>query len=156
MVRLLLLLASILLFGTPAQTTEKTPPSRHIGVVLGWDVKCAMRADNKAMTSCGLLLKEGDLQVLVGVDRGVNYSVTKDCGHPHAYWSRSGAIGIDADLSTLLQDVETASEFDGQIMGYTCSKHAAPAAQIFTNLITVLMLIRPFPPSSENKGIWFK
>lgn len=152
----LLLFASILLIGASAQTAETRPPSRHIGLVLGWDVNCAMRADNKVMTSCGLLFKEANLQILVGIDRAVNYSVTKECGHPHAYWVRSGAIGSDADLSRLLHDVETASEFDGQIMGYTCSKQAVPAVQIFANLITALMLIRPFPPSPENKGIWFK
>ncbi len=142
------------LFVATVVPADGQAPSRHIGIVLGWDVNCAMRADGKAITSCGLMLQEGNLKVLVGVDRSVSYTVSKDCGHPHNYWLRTGPIEGGGDLSFLLADVATAAQFDGKIRDDTCTKQSAPVAGAFENLKTALMMLRTFPASPENKGIW--
>ena len=151
-----LLLISGIITAAAAPAAEEGPPSRRIGPVLGWDVECAMRADDQAITSCGLLLKEGNLKILVGVDRSINHTVSKDCGHPHNYWVRRGRISGKADITLLLNDVVIGARFDGKAGNDICVKQSVPSSIAFENLRTVLMMLRTFPPSPENKGMWLK
>lgn len=150
------LLISGIMAAAVAPATENRPPSRHIGQVLGWEVECAMRADAQEITSCGLLLKDGNISVLVGVDRSVGYTVSKDCGRPHRYWIRTGHIGAENDITLLLTDVVIAARFDRKAGNDVCIKQSVTSSTAFENLKTLLMMLRTFPPSPENRGMWLK
>lgn len=139
-----------------ANAEDRPSLRRHVGSVLGWDVQCMMLANNQAMASCGLTFQEGNIEVFVGVGRSVTYTVTKGCGQPHSYWTRAGSIGEKDDLSILLADVVNAAHFDGKIGSGTCTPQKVPLASSFESLETLLMMLRTFPPSPENKGMWFK
>jgi hypothetical protein len=104
-----------------SKAEDRLPLRRHVGSVLGWDVQCTMLANNQTMASCGLTFRERNIEVLVGVGRSVVYTVTKDCGQPHSYWTRTGPIGDKNNLSLLLADVVNAARFDGKIISATCT-----------------------------------
>jgi len=155
MVRLVFIAMCLFAVAGTAKAEDRPPLRRHVGSVLGWDVQCTMRASNQAMASCGLNFREGNIEVIVGVGRSVVYTVTKDCGQPHSYWRRAGSIRENDDLSILLTDVVKAARFDERILDSSCVAQKVPSAASFENLETLLMILRTFPPSPENKGMWF-
>ena len=145
-----LVVLSALAVAAPQQT--QSPPSRDVGLVLGWDVHCAMTRDGKGIASCGFTHKKGNLRIGVYVGRSVTYSVGKDCVGREFGYTKSGSMENNTELSTLLTDVASVARFSGG----SCVSQPIPESKAFTDLETLLMMVRPFPPTPENKGLfWF-
>ena len=153
--------AAILCAILPATSSSKPKSDegqqiRHVGLVLGWDVSCALGSDRSRFTSCDLTYKSGDMTVSVGVARSVTYTVTKWCGRDAHYpgWSSNGWIDQTAALNGLVTDVYNAAQSVRQCASVRCVKHSEPDVETFENLKSLLLMIRTFPPSPENRGMF--
>lgn len=150
-----MLTAALLISSFTAPYKAALAESRDLGEILGWKVRCAIRDDSNAIKSCGATLIHGNIQILVGTDKTRTYTVSKGCGHPHAYWLGTGSIDAERDISLLRMAVSKAAEFDGYRLQSKCEKQSTPPNQVFGDLRTLMMLMRTFPASPEDKGIWY-